>query len=769
MNKTDFKILFFIAFLFFNLTQSPAQSIDGYVKDSTTNSAIVNAIIVSEPKGQFTYSDQNGYFELKDLPAEKINLKISHMGFEIFQKSVDLSDKDHLSLSINVKPTPIALEEILISGSIYNNSLASEILQEEFQKHVPKDAGEIFKYEPGFNVIKRGGYAMDPVFRSFKYEQLNLQFDNGIRIAHACPNRMDPITTHIPPEALEKIEIIKGPYSVRFGQSMGGIVNMVIKKPVHTDEFNVSGSFNGGYESNGNGRQGRLSLTATDKIYDLTVMGGYKNYDNYKNGNGYEVASSFRNYDFSVKGGIEPFENHRLQLMWRQNFARDVLHAGLPMDADEDDAKIFSADYLIRNVSPKIKNISAKFYATEVDHVMTNHRRPNFKMVDAVSKVLSETMGGRIEFELLPVEGVILYAGGDFNSVFRDGQRVRKISINPCNTEMTFDPPKEFTDPIWQSSYLNDFGLFAEWRQSLMERFSFIAGFRSDIIRSGVDNPASEFTSRYNFDQNTETNWSFTASGAYDISNGWQLKLSAGRGVRSPNLIERYINHLTIGQDAYEYIGNPNLKPEKNNQAELSIAKRSKSYHIKADIFYSYATDYITAAVDENTDRLFLPCKPPQHVKVFTNIDQAIQRGFEMAGSVDLHPRIKMDGNLAYTWAQNISWDEPLPETPPLEGNLALNYQTKNKNFWTEISGRFVADQNRASDSFAETATEGFNVYNFYSGYKPQQWMEIQFSVHNIFDKTYYEHLNRRYKNMPVNEVFFEPGRSFLLQAKINF
>ena len=329
------KILLLIIFLFFNLKTLWAQSISGYIRDSVNNSAIVNAIVVTEPPGKFTYSDQNGFFELKNLPQQKIEVKITHMGFEIFQQSVDLSGKDKISLAVNVTPSPISLEEILVTGSIYNNSLASELFQEEFQKHVPKDAGEIFKYQPGFNVIKRGGYAMDPVFRSFKYEQLNLQFDNGIRIAHACPNRMDPITTHIPPEALEKIEIIKGPYSVRFGQSMGGIVNMVIKKPSHTDQFNIRGSFEGGYESNGNGKQGRLSLTATDKIYDLTVMGGYKNYDNYQNGDGLEIASSFKNYDFSVKGGVEPIENHRLQLMWRQNFARDVLHAGLPMDADD--------------------------------------------------------------------------------------------------------------------------------------------------------------------------------------------------------------------------------------------------------------------------------------------------------------------------------------------------------------------------------------------------------------------------------------------------
>jgi hypothetical protein len=41
---------------------------------------------------------------------------------------------------------------------------------------------------------------------------LNIQFDGGTKAMHACPNRMDPITTHVIPEEIEKIEIIKGPY-----------------------------------------------------------------------------------------------------------------------------------------------------------------------------------------------------------------------------------------------------------------------------------------------------------------------------------------------------------------------------------------------------------------------------------------------------------------------------------------------------------------------------------------------------------------------------
>jgi iron complex outermembrane receptor protein len=42
---------------------------------------------------------------------------------------------------------------------------------------------------------------------------------------------MDPITSHVIPEEIGKIEVVKGPYTVRFGQTFGGVVNMVTTTP----------------------------------------------------------------------------------------------------------------------------------------------------------------------------------------------------------------------------------------------------------------------------------------------------------------------------------------------------------------------------------------------------------------------------------------------------------------------------------------------------------------------------------------------------------
>jgi iron complex outermembrane receptor protein len=53
---------------------------------------------------------------------------------------------------------------------------------------------------------------IDPVVRGFKYSQLNVQLNGGLRIEGGCPNRMDPATAHVDMNDLENITILKGPF-----------------------------------------------------------------------------------------------------------------------------------------------------------------------------------------------------------------------------------------------------------------------------------------------------------------------------------------------------------------------------------------------------------------------------------------------------------------------------------------------------------------------------------------------------------------------------
>ena len=163
----------------------------------------------------------------------------------------------------------IQLDEVIVTGKLKTDPIHT-IVSNKYDKNVvqPKNVADLFNSINGFSVIKRGNYAIDPSFRGSQYEQLNIQYDGGTKAMHACPNRMDPITTHIIPEEISKIEIIKGPYTVRYGATFGGVINMVSKKPNYL-ENGFHGKISSGFETNGNATVNMLQLQYIKEKYDV--------------------------------------------------------------------------------------------------------------------------------------------------------------------------------------------------------------------------------------------------------------------------------------------------------------------------------------------------------------------------------------------------------------------------------------------------------------------------------------------------------------------
>ena len=279
------------------------------------------------------------------------------------------------SVSINAQEVNV-LDEITVTDNKKESPLQLSIVNTAISKNKNHDAGSLFSGIPGFGIDKKGGYAMEPVFRGFKNEQLNIQFDGGTTVAPACPNRMDPVTTHIIPEEVEKIEIIKGPYSVRYGPSLGGVINLVTKIPTYSTDKIYSASLEGGYETNGASWFTTARVGVVKEKWFFIADGGVKRFGNYKSGSSQEITSSFNTNDYSLKTGYNFDPTQHIRVSFRQSFGRDIMHPGLPMDTDIDNSTIGTVDYDNKFETGLIRNIKAKVYFAEVEHEMTNKRRP---------------------------------------------------------------------------------------------------------------------------------------------------------------------------------------------------------------------------------------------------------------------------------------------------------------------------------------------------------------------------------------------------------
>lgn len=663
----------------------------------------------------------------------------------------------------------IHLSDIIVKGDFSTDpTFTVQVNNQSEQPVQPKNVADLFQNVEGMNFIKRGNYAIDPSFRASQYEQLNVQYDGGVKAMHACPNRMDPVTTHILPEEVDKIEVIKGPYSVRYGANFGGVINMVTTKP-GMKEKGLSGDVKAGFESNGTTYLTSGGLQYVGNKFHLKGNVGYRDFGNYDDGNGDEVPSAFKSTDYALGAGYSPNHKHHIMVHWRESFGRDVLHAGLPMDTDIDDSSIFSFDYYANHLSGVLNQFTVKAYYSSVNHIMSNTLRPSFNMMEAISSVYADTYGGKIEAKWIPNKKLNIFTGVDMFNVKREG--AKRVLRKVMNGNPVPNPMWRETD-VWQDAYINDLGVFTEGSYRISESIALKAGLRLDFVNSKPESLADNFQHIYgNLNEFNDTNISGHIGLKYASESNHIWELALGRGVRSANMTERYINYFTVGQDAYRYVGNPNLKPEANHQIELGFKNKTRlsdessfQFNYGFSAYYAMLTDYITAVVNND---LVTPMAPM--VKSFVNIEDAYKTGFELFIDTHFTQNWTLGTSLAYVYAKNKYLDESLSLTPPLTAKFNLKYG--NNKFMSNLKFRAVATQKEIATSFGETETPGYGVMDLEMVYKPLKGLSVGGAVLNIFDKSYHNHQNFVFKNqadfgmVPINEM----GRNFTLFTRYSF
>ena len=664
------------------------------------------------------------------------------------------------------KQDTIRIQEIIIQGSAINY----KVIKLDKKIETAKSTGELMQQIPGVTITKRSSFAIEPTINNFKYDQINTTINGGMSASNSCPNRMDPITTRISPDEIKTIEIVRGPYEVKYGQIMGGFLNIITNENPNYTEFNYSGKIASEYNFNGNGKITSANIKVGNETFDVDLNANYRKFDNYISGDGTEISSAYETYGISSGLGFNITNKQRVFVNYIYSEAKDVMHAGLPMDAKYDKSNMFSLDYEFNEISKTISSFKVKLFTANEDHLMTNEYRPNAKVSLANTPVFSTDFGGRFIFELNPVKNGLMNFGADFKYVAKDGNKEITQYKNPCTTPPTiFNPPKEKVFEVWQNSRSQDIGAFIDFKYNFSSELSAKTGLRSDFIKSDIKAPEQDFIDLYNGNIKPANilNFNYYAKVKFVPTENFYVELSAGHGTRNPSLLEQFINHFTVGLDAYEYVGNPHLKSESNNQINLMLSKTHKNFYTYIDLFYSQINNYITAVVDSTIPRKFMPCKDPKFAKRFTNIENAQQYGVNFGAKILFLKHFSANLDLSYVYAENLDLNDPLPETAPFTSLFTLAYKTKK--LQVNLTNEYQAKQTRVSDLVGERESEEFTVFNINASYLFFEKLNIGLAVDNIFDVNYYRHLSRPYKNMDTTSMFYEPGRNFRLFLKYGF
>ena len=627
------------------------------------------------------------------------------------------------------------LDEVVVTA-IHDQSAVQVVTDPKIPRQpVPaSDAADYLKTIPGFSAVRSGGTNGDPVFRGQFGSRLPL-LTNGTQMLGACPGRMDTPSSYIAPETFDVLTLIKGPQTVLWGPgASAGVVRFERERPdFAAGPVNFTASLLGA--SAGRNDQNADLAAGNDQFY-ARISANHSHGQDYKDGDGTSIPSGWNKWNADAALGWTPDADTLVELSagagdgWARSAARG-------MDGTQFRRDSLGLRLQKQNITPWLSKVEAQIYRNEADHLMDNFQRrplPPGKMAMA-SNVKRVVTGGRIAATLQPTPALTADIGLDLQRNTHEGRSGMGMSY--------------LNKPWVRDAKFANLGLFSELRWQAAPSTLWVGGLRLDRAQAwDYRNPASTHKRDESALPSGFVRWEQT------LSSGATTYVGLGHVQRFPDYWE-----LISGKAGNVFA---TLEPEKTTQLDVGANWKGQNWQFWTSAYAGMVRDFI----------LFDYASNPSKAR---NID-ARTAGFELGGSYKLAPAWTAQATVAYSWGSNRSDGTALPQMPPLEARLGLDYA---QGPWTAGAlWRLVAAQHRYTQDQGNVvgrdmgASSGFGVLSLHASYRVQRQLKITVGVDNLLDKTYAEHLNLAGNagfGFPANTRLNEPGRTLWLRADMQF
>ena len=714
---------------------------------------------VTEDRTFSVVAGGRGVYRVPDLPAGRYELRAELNGFEPSEiEGVAISEGE--SRTVDFRLAIATIREIV---TVVGNTPRDSVQATEVRESSARDVGEAAAHACGLNKIRKGGIANDVILRGFQSRDLNVLID-GQRIYGACPNHMDPAVFHVDFAEVDRIEIGKGPFDVRNQGSLGGLVNIITRKPdqgFHATANLSAGSYDFVNPSAtiqyGNSRLSALGGYSY-RISQPYVYGSGKSFTQY--GNYRPSAQDSDAFAIGTAWGrfsVSPRANHLVQIAYSRQQADHVLYPYLMMDAIYDDADRINFGYRIDKPFDRLEALTVQGYYTQVRHWMTDEFRTSSlsspRGYSMGTYATTRTVGGKVE-------------AGRENLTLGLEAFSRYWSASTQMAGMAYKPQASIPDVETVA-----IGAYVEYRKSLRDNLRLELGGRVDRADTNTD-PSLANTNlyfAYNSTRSTSAVDSYPSGSArliYSMPLGLEFSAGIGSTVRIPDAVERYFALRRAGSD---WVGNPALEPSRNSGFDGSVSLRQRGLFVSSSVFWNQVDNYIalTRAVRVNP----VPGVMNSNARSYENVGASIY-GTEVQLVYSFTSRLFLSSAMAYIRgtqdpepARNI-FSTNLAEMPPINSRTDLRYDTGR--YWAEVEGVFVGPQDNVDTDLQETPTPGYGIANARVGINFKR-LAVAFGVYNIFDRFYYENLSYQRDPFRSGTRVYEPGRNFFINVSYRF
>ena len=686
----------------------------------------------------------------------------------------------------------------------------SVISEEAIKKaSVSNDIAEIVRKMPGVNLSgsstsgQRGNQrqidlrGMGPNNTLILIDGRPVTSRNAVRPGRASEQDTRGDSQWVPPSAIERIEVLRGPAAARYGSgSMGGVVNIITKSPTKK-EFSITGHYESP-ESDLEGKDWRTNINMagplTDKLSFRTTLGYHDSDgdDPYINAKDAQIVEGTA----SLAAGVEGVENIDVRQLFE--YAVDAMNTvGVEVSYSTQDNH-WAGDSQFQNVNDtlvgllagdstnKMRRYGAAFtHRGNYDDARSNSylefsRTDNERLAEGTAgsvegqietppegegfnwkKATYDTLNAKSEWDIF-YDNHTLTAGAEF--------RGEKLN-NPWVSELTFDDGFAFgdveTDPAKRDPKSDAYliGAYIEDNYQLTPDWYVTPGLR------------------YDYHSEAGSNWSPSLNTTWHFSPNWSVKAGISRAFKAPDLYRLDPNYIyytksngcpswvPTDQRGCQVLGNSELEHETSWNKELTFTYEDGTGLNAGLTYYHNAYDNRIGA---GINRVAVDSATKRSVFQWENQGKAIIEGLEGFVKVPVTDNIlwstNLTGNIRSERKDN---GEPLSLIPKYTVNSNINWDITprwNADFGVSYYGAIEAPEVSVTTGDELTTLkldrEPYALANISTRYNLTDMITVGAGIKNLFDK---QIMREGTGTNAGARTFNEPGRAYIFDVSFDF
>lgn len=728
--------------------------IHGIVTNAETGAPVGWVSIYIEDLNLNTHTHEDGDFRLTRVPEGTHYLVFQRVGYTSKQVRVEVEADEVKEIEIELEDSAFQADMIEVRAhSLQRDEFDIQpehsISGSRLRQALGQTIAETLDDEPGLAQRSMGPAPARPVLRGLGGDRLLILEDGG-RTGDLSATAADHALA-IEPMTAEEIELIRGPSTLTHGSNtLGGVINVRRGQiPTSMPEHHHG------------------SMSAQGESVNRGTSGGFRFYGPLGEDFAYRTDASIRN----------------------------ALDTGTPVGTlDNTDITTYNASVGGSwHPSWGMAGVSANFYDTQygvpggegiasahpsgVDIEMYRYYFEGKSRIDLVGDFarrldLNATYSFyhhkelEYDFEDRPVVGsefgvLTTNLNSDFH--YRGNRLLNRGIIGGWYEHRDYATGGD-TFPFGSDE--NAFSLYAYQDWEMFRQWNLESAIRYDYR---IVTPSREGTDIDGIPVNERRFGGFSASlkSEYNFNSDLSVGFIGMRSYQAPGIEELFSEGPHLAVFRFE-VGNPQMKSETGLGTELFFRYRNENTRLTLSAFRNQINDYIHSSdTGEPSDR-----RPSLNVYRYDG-GRALMHGFELNYEFRITEWLIQSGVLSYVRGEFIDEDDTLPflstaddrglpQMPPLNGRLELEYQSSNLNIGGRL--RFATEQDRV-DEF-ETPTDGHVVGDFFAQYHFDvgSWMHtVSLNFENVANTEYRQHLSQ------IREIMPEPGRNVNLLYRLYF